>query len=208
MWIGFSGARAGKYLADMGLHSGKPVFQCEKIEELKRIIHQMFKYQHMSVANQYHLQGLMYEFLANIAEGVCGNEIEDDSDDNKYVREAVNYIRNNYYRGITISEIAEHVSVNRSYLYKLFEETFDMSPKEFLTRFQVSRAKELLTWSDVPIESVASSCGYKDALAFSKTFKKVLGVSPTMYRKTHIKNVEQINPGKENPEIIEKMLRV
>ena len=37
---------------------------------------------------------------------------------------------------------------------------------------------------------------------------KVLGVSPTMYRKTHIKNVEQINPGKENPEIIEKMLRV
>ena len=38
MWIGFSGARAEKYLADIGLHSGKPVFQCEKIDELKKII--------------------------------------------------------------------------------------------------------------------------------------------------------------------------
>lgn len=208
IWIGFSGARAAKYLSDIGLHSGKMVFHCEKVDELKKVILQMFKYQHFSVANQYHLQGLLCEFLGYIAEGVRGNELEEESDDNKYVRDAVNYIRNNYFRGITVAEIAEHVSVNRSYLYKLFEETFEMSPKEFLTRFQVSRAKELLSWSDITIESVASACGYKDALAFSKVFRKVIGISPTAYRKAHMNNVAQINPGNENPEVIEKMLRV
>ena len=208
MWIGFSGARAEKYLADIGLHSGKPVFQCEKIDELKKIILKMFQYQHLSVANQYHLQGLLYEFLACVAEGVRGTDVQEESDDNKYVREAVNFIRNSYFRGVTVAEIAEHVSVNRSYLYKLFEETFGMSPKEFLTRFQISRAKELLTWSDISIESVAWSCGYKDALSFSKVFKKTMGVSPTMYRKNHLSNVEQINPGKESQEVIEKKLRV
>lgn len=208
MWIGFSGARAEKYLADIGLHSGKPIFQCEKIDELKKIILKMFQYQHLSVANQYHLQGLLYEFLACVAEGVRGTDVQEESDDNKYVREAVNFIRNSYFRGVTVAEIAEHVSVNRSYLYKLFEETFGMSPKEFLTRFQISRAKELLTWSDISIESVAWSCGYKDALAFSKVFKKMMGVSPTAYRKRHMKDIAQINPGNESQEVIEKMLRV
>lgn len=208
MWIGFSGARAGKYLMDIGLHSGKPVFQCEKIDELKKVILRMFQYQHLSVVNQYHLQGLLYEFLALVADGIRGNDVEEESDDNKYVKEAVNFIRNTYYRGITVAEIAEHVSVNRSYLYKLFQETFGMSPKEFLTRFQISRAKELLTWSDITIESVAWSCGYKDALAFSKVFKKMMGVSPTAYRKAHLQNLEQINPGNEDLEVIEKMLRV
>ena len=208
MWIGFSGARAGKYLTDIGLHSGKTVFQCEKIDELKKVVLQMFQYQHLSVANQYHLQGLLYEFLAHVAEGVRGNDMEDNSEDNKYVRDAVDFIRNSYFQGITVAEIAEHVSVNRSYLYKLFEETFGMSPKEFLTRFQISRAKELLTWSDITIEGVAWSCGYKDALAFSKVFKKIIGMSPTAYRKKHLKDIAQINPGNEDPEVIEKMMRV
>ena len=134
--------------------------------------------------------------------------METESDDNKYVREAVDYIRNSYFQGITVAEIAEHVSVNRSYLYKLFEETFGMSPKEFLTRFQISRAKELLTWSDITIESVAWSCGYKDALAFSKVFKKMIGMSPTAYRKKHLKDIAQINPGNEDPAVIEKKMRV
>lgn len=208
MWIGFSGARAGKYLADIGLSNKNPVFQCDKIEELKKIVLQMFQYQHISVVNQYHLQGLLYEFFAVLADGMEVDTVANEGEDNLYVREAVNFIRNNYYRGITVTEIAEHVSVNRSYLYKLFEETFGMSPKEFLTRFQVSRAKELLTWSDISIEGVAWSCGYKDSLAFSKVFRKVIGVSPTTYRKGHLTRLEKYNPGKEDPGVIEKMMRV
>ena len=136
------------------------------------------------------------------------DDLENDNDDNTYVRAAVNFSRNNYYRGITVAEIAEHVSVNRSYLYKLFEQTFGMSPKEFLTRFQVSRAKELLTWSDITIESVAWSCGYKDALAFSKVFKKMMGVSPTTYRKEHLVRIAKLDPGNENKEVIERMMRI
>ena len=185
VWIGFAGARAGEYLADIGLNGQNPVFRCERIEELKNVVLQMFQYQRPSVVNQYHLQGLLHEFFALIADGFKEEEEEAPDEDNRYVKEAVYFIRNNYFRGITVADIAEHVSVNRSYLYKLFETTFQMSPKEFLTKFQISRAKELLSWSDISIESVARSCGYKDALAFSKVFKKTIGVSPTEYRKNH-----------------------
>ena len=80
MWIGFSGARAGKYLSDIGLNTKNPVFQCEKMDELKKVILQMFQYQHISVTNQYHLHGLLYEFFAVLAEGMKVHDMENEND--------------------------------------------------------------------------------------------------------------------------------
>lgn len=208
MWIGFAGERAGKYLSDIGLHGDNPVFQCEKMEELKKLLLKMFERQQISVANQYHLQSLLYEFFAVLADGVKIDAIEHGGKDNIYVREAVNFIRNNYFRGINVSDIAEHISVNRSYLYKLFQISFDMSPKDFLTTYRISRAKELLTWSELSIEGIAWSCGYNDTLVFSKVFKKQTGMSPTVYRKENKKEVEDSNPGKEDPGKIKKMIGI
>lgn len=208
MWIGFAGERAGKYLLDIGLHNANPVFQCKCMEELKSLLLKMFERQQISVANQYHLQSLLYEFFAVLADGVKIDTIEHDGKDNIYVREAVNFIRNNYFRGINVSDIADHISVNRSYLYKLFQASFQMSPKDFLTTYRISRAEELLTWSELSIESIAWSCGYNDALVFSKVFKKITGLSPTGYRKQNVKEVADSNPGKQDPLKIKKMMGV
>jgi len=208
MWIGFAGERAGKYLSDIGLHGENPVFQCVKMEELKLLLLKMFERQQISVANQYHLQSLLYEFFAVLADGIKIDTIAQEGKDNIYVREAVNFIRNNYFRGINVSDIADYISVNRSYLYKLFQASFQMSPKDFLTTYRISRAEELLTWSDLSIEGIAWSCGYNDALVFSKVFKKQTGLSPTSYRKENMKEIADSNPGKEDPGKIKKMMRV
>ena len=208
MWIGFAGERAGKYLSDIGLHGENPVFQCGRMEELKTLLLNMFERQNISVANQYHLQSLLYEFFAVLADGVKIDAIDHDGKDNIYVREAVNYIRNNYFRGINVSDIADYISVNRSYLYKLFQASFQMSPKDFLTTYRISRAEELLTWSDLSIEGIAWSCGYNDALVFSKVFKKQTGMSPSVYRKENKQEVADSNPGKEDPGKIKKMMGV
>lgn len=121
-----------------------------------------------------------------------------------YVQKAINYIRNNYSAGISVKDIAEHVCVSRSYLYKVFEETLEMSPKDFLTQFQISRSKELLTVTDLSIEGVALSCGYGDALVYSKTFKKIIGMPPSVYRRVHREEVkEQLQAGGKK---LEKLL--
>ena len=104
--------------------------------------------------------------------------------ENLYVEQAVLYIRNNYTRNIRIKDIAAYVRVNRSYLYKLFEENLHVSPQEFLTNFRISRSRELLELTELSIEGVALSCGYQDALVFSKAFKKRLGLPPSVYRRT------------------------
>ena len=57
------------------------------------------------------------------------------------------------------------------------------SPQKFLMEFRIRKSEELLHQTDLPVGDIARSCGYSDPLAFSKSFKKFKGISPTLYRK-------------------------
>ena len=58
-----------------------------------------------------------------------------------------------------------------------------MSPQQFLTTFRITKATELLQLTELPIESIALSCGYTDPLVFTKAFKQMKKMSPSAYRK-------------------------
>ena len=51
--------------------------------------------------------------------------------------------------------------------------------KLFLTTFRITKARELLDSTNYPIESIALSCGYSDALVFTKAFHAMKGMSPS-----------------------------
>ena len=90
-----------------------------------------------------------------------------------------------------MTDVVNYVCISRSYLHMLFQKSLDISPQEFLTKFRVSRARELLTVTELSIEEVAKSCGYQDVLVFSKMFKKVMGMPPSVFRKEHRKDVHK-----------------
>ena len=73
--------------------------------------------------------------------------------------------------------------INRSYLFTLFQEHLHQSPQEYLTNFKIHRACELLRTTQYSLQNIAHSCGYKDAVVFSKAFKQVKGIAPGQYRK-------------------------
>lgn len=204
LWIGFAGEQAEEYLQDLGLNSNQLVFQSEQGKDLKRIVAKMLSYHSASGTDQYYLQSLLYEFFAVLTKDARLADVTKETKESIYVQKSINFIRNNYSAGIGVQDIADHVCVSRSYLYKLFEETLQMSPKDFLTQFQISRSKELLTVTDLSIEGVAMSCGYGDALVYSKTFKKIMGMPPSVYRKTHRQEVREHLESQEQE--LEKLL--
>ena len=183
VWIGFSGERAGEYLRDLGLGSGHPVYQCSSGEKLEKIVQTMLENKNYTVANEYLLEGLLYQFFSVLAENIEIGEGRREKDDNLYIRKAVEYIQNHYSYPVQVGEIADYVGINRSYLCTLFKEHLHLSPKEYLTSFRITRAAQLLEITELSIESVAMSCGYQDALGFSKIFKARMGVTPSAYRK-------------------------
>ena len=99
-----------------------------------------------------------------------------------YAKSAKDFIETNYHRHPTIAELARHLNISQSYLYRVFFEEYGMSPKEYLNRFCMDQAKMLLRTSDLNISQIATSVGYSDVLAFSAFFSKRKGCSPTAYR--------------------------
>ena len=183
LWIGFGGKKAEDYLRDLGLNKKQLIFQCGCGEELKQIVYSMLKHRKYTAANEYFLEGLLYTFFGTLKENmeIAGNAGEKDG--NLYVRKAVEFIQNTYADPARVKDIADYVGVNRSYLYTLFQDNLQLSPKEYLTNFRLTRAAELLQLTDLSVETVAMSCGYQDALGFSKIFKANMGITPSAYRK-------------------------
>lgn len=190
LWIGFDGSDAGKWIQDIGLNSRQLTFQCGYGEELKKIVLDMLKHIQSTTSNLYYLQGMLYQFFSVLTRDFAVDALEGESKENRYVMEAIDYIRNHYTEGIGVEAVAGAIHVSRNYLYMIFKNRLNIAPKEFLTDFRISRAKEQLTLTELSIEQVAVSCGYQNPLVFARAFKQELGISPSKYRKERRKEVK------------------
>lgn len=183
LWIGFQGEKAQEFMKDIGLNSQKLIFRSKHAEKLKEIVVSMLKNNTYSVTSQFILEGLLYTFLSVLTEDIEITFSSEKERENLYIRKAIEYIQNTYSNNIKVSDIASYVCINRSYLYTLFQKNTGMSPQEYLANYRLTRAAELLDVTDLPVSSVAMSCGYRDPLVFSKAFKGKKGMSPSQYRK-------------------------
>ena len=153
-------------------------------EKLNEIVMDMMKHTRSTVSDLYYLQGKLYELFSVLASDVVIEELMEENKENRYIQEAVTYIRNHYAAGLTVEELAGYLGVNRSYLYTLFKNKLQLSPKEFLTKFRISRAREQLILTEESVENIAVACGYHSTLVFTKNFKQETGMTPTEFRKT------------------------
>lgn len=101
----------------------------------------------------------------------------------KQIARALQYLHNSPHSAWTIEKMAQEVGMSRSAFAKRFKELVSQPMFEYLTMLRVQRAKELLQETKLPLYEVASRVGYESDLAFTKTFKKHTGTTPTRYRK-------------------------
>ncbi len=187
IWVGFSGSQAEEFLRKVGLSTKHPVFESDQSEELYETVKDMMEHNTYSMSNDIRRNGLLRVFLSIISENAMIPEKEEAENGNYYVHKAIEYIRSNYYTPIKITDVANYVCINRSYLYTLFKNSLDMTPQEFLSLFRITKAVQLLAVTSLSIESIAISCGYSDPLVFAKAFRKLKGLSPSTFIKDILK---------------------
>lgn len=183
VWVGFSGTQAAEYLGNIGLSVRQPVFKSDASQELYRIVKDMMEHNTFGLSNELRRNGQLGIFLSVIAEGSRVEKKNEEDRANIYVRKAVSFIQNNYCNPIKVTDVADYVCINRSYLYTLFQNSIGMSPQQFLTTFRITKAAELLQLTSLPVESIALSCGYHDPLVFTKAFRQMKQMSPSAFRK-------------------------
>ena len=92
------------------------------------------------------------------------------------------WIRANYQRPFTLTELADEFHYRADYLSSLFKRVTGVSVIQYTNKIRIETSKTLLTNYDLSIKEAAYSCGFPDEKYYMKLFKKAEGITPTQYK--------------------------
>ena len=187
-WIGFSVSKANECLNRTAIIESYAA-SCKEDSKIPHIILNMCeisKTYNPSCSDDILLLKELYSLLYALIEEFPRPFEYKDKELHAYIQEAINFINSNYMNSITVNEIANHVNLSRSYLYKMFIKNLKISPQKYLINLRMYKATLLLKNTKIPIGEVASKVGYSDSLLFSKTFSRYFSMSPLNYRNNQI----------------------
>ncbi len=96
------------------------------------------------------------------------------------VMHSIEYIKNHFDEEISLSEIVRRSAMSRTSFCTIFNSIFGMPFKEYLNRYRIDRAAELIA-SGEKVSASASYCGFSDFSTFYRNFKKYMGMSPSQF---------------------------
>lgn len=102
------------------------------------------------------------------------------------IQKVLDFISYHYADPITVQEMSKMVALERSYFCRAFKNAVGISPKEYLTKFRLDKARYLLTETAIPIGKVSESVGFQSFSSFSRLFTSQYQQSPSQYRKTFL----------------------
>lgn len=182
-WIEFDGLRAREIIEVSGLSPDTPVYRANSKELRECMKNEMLYIVEHSTESPFHLIGHLYLFIDYLSRSSAGMKLSAQGKlRDFYVKEALNYIEQNFQNDISIEGIAAFCGLNRTYFGRIFKDTIGKSPQEFLMNYRMVKAAELLKLTELSIGDVGNAVGYPNQLHFSRAFKSVYGVSPREWR--------------------------
>jgi AraC-like DNA-binding protein len=100
-------------------------------------------------------------------------------------RRATELLRENLDGTVRLADVAQACELSVSHFARSFKTSFGLSCHRWLTDRRVERAKELLATTDTPLVDVSSQSGFRDQAAFTRTFHRLVGLSPGRWRREH-----------------------
>jgi AraC-like DNA-binding protein len=98
------------------------------------------------------------------------------------IKKARRYIKSNITEPIRLENLAKHLNVSPFYLCRQFQKHAKLRFTEYITRLRVERAKQLLLQQNNRISEVAFEAGFQSIPHFNRSFKRVTGSTPTLWR--------------------------
>lgn len=99
------------------------------------------------------------------------------------VSQSIDFVENHFTEDINLSRVAEEVGVSPSYLSTEFKKDTGISFIDYISVRRVQTAQEYLRTTDLSITDISFHVGYKNVSHFNLVFKKLVGKSPTQFRR-------------------------
>lgn len=99
-----------------------------------------------------------------------------------YVRSARRIIDSCYGESLTLDELSARVGRSKYHLSRAFRECYEVTPGAYLITVRLTRAKELLAETNLPVREIGERVGFPNNAYFTSLFKKRFGCPPGEYR--------------------------
>ncbi|MDO4492035.1 MAG: AraC family transcriptional regulator [Lachnospiraceae bacterium] len=188
-WLHFEGQNtAALHKMITAIHES-PVFRVNDPQQfLKKMKNVVFQIKYNPVNNEYRDSMEIYSFLitmltehvVNLSKHESGRITE------TVINDAIHYIEEHLQDDLTVSMIAGHVGLSESHFSRKFRAAVNTSPKDYLIRRRLTRAKLLLKTTELPIKEIAFQVGFNSESHFTNSFSGMNGISPREFRKLKI----------------------
>lgn len=166
-----------------GLSPEHPVYHASHKDLRESMAEEMTYISDHSSASPFHLIGHLYLFIDYLARSSVSTQMSSSGKVRDfYIKEALNYIEQNFQNDISVEGIAAFCGLNRTYFGRIFKDTVGKSPQQFLLNYRMTKAAELLKLTKLSISDIGNAVGYPNQLHFSRAFKNVYGISPREWR--------------------------
>jgi AraC family transcriptional regulator len=99
------------------------------------------------------------------------------------VRRVTDYMTEYLHTEVRLDELASLLSMSRFHFCTAFRLATGQTPHEWLTALRITQARRLLATSDVPVTSIALAVGYQTPSAFASSFRRLVGMTPSEFRR-------------------------
>ena len=183
VWIEFDGMRVREVIETSGLTPDHPVYHASFKDLRENMKNEMIYIAEHGNESPFHLIGHLYLFVDYLSRSAASvNVTANGKVRDFYIKEALNFIEQNFQNDISVEQIAAFCGLNRTYFGRIFKETVGSSPQQFLLNYRMTKASELLKLTGLSISDIGNAVGYPNQLHFSRAFKNVYGISPREWR--------------------------
>lgn len=99
------------------------------------------------------------------------------------IQEVLSYIAENFNQDLCVSTLAELVHLSRCHFSVEFKKQTGFSPYSYILNYRIATAKQMLYTTNHSVEYISAYCGFPAPSSFIRAFKRLVGVSPAIYRR-------------------------
>lgn len=181
IWIELNGSKAKDYCTKSLFSIDNPIYKCID-PNIENSLKEMLKCPDNEVSLELNSLSHLYKLFAQLINERNPMIGIDSSRRDVHISLAIKYIENNYSESeLSLKKIGNHLSINPSYLSRIFKEIVGTPISKYIIALRMQKACELLEKKIYPIKNVAYMVGYADPHFFSNEFKKHTGTSPKHY---------------------------
>jgi AraC family transcriptional regulator len=126
------------------------------------------------------MEGLVLEILAEVSR----HRVHPERTPPRWLLRARDLLQARFTEDLTLNEIGTEVGVHPVHLARVFRRQFNCTPGDYVRRLRVDAACRLLATSELPLVEIALTAGFADQSHFTKTFRRLVQMTPGQYRRT------------------------